>query len=117
MDLVRVETRNWLTEQDPGGWVVPHDDPFVWWTVTRVHALFVAPRLVVDEYDELLGRTVQRVRRPFELKARLVDLDGSQWELGDRERVLLHQRPGPRWWWLRDVSGEDLARMEQYRVG
>ncbi|MEV5554974.1 hypothetical protein AB0L44_15100 [Nonomuraea wenchangensis] len=116
MELLPVRLHNWPHDRGAGGWLIPHDDPLVWWVVTKVHARYVAPREEVAEYDALLGMVVPQMKRLMTLRAYLVDLDGRATGLNARERVLLHQRPErPAWWFLREVSAEDLGRMERFR--
>lgn len=113
---MRVNLLNWPADRGAGGWLIPHDNPLVWWVVTKVHARYEAPRVVVDEFDPLLGMVVPRVKRMHRLRAYLLDLDGLASGLDVRERVLLHQRPErAAWWFLREVAGEELERMEQFR--
>ncbi|MEU4231130.1 hypothetical protein AB0F17_43135 [Nonomuraea sp. NPDC026600] len=118
MELLRVDLLNWPADRGSGGWVVPYDDPLVWWVVTAVHARYEAPRVVVDEYDALIGMVVPKVKRMNTLRAYLLDLDGTNTGLDVRERVLLHQR-GERaaWWFLREVTAKELEEMERYRKG
>lgn len=114
-DLQRVELRNWPADRGPGGWVAPYGE-LLYWVVERVHDVYEAPPRTVTEMNPLLGE-VERLVQPWPLRAYLVDL-ASEWEsLPPRRRVLLHQRPGPRWWYLRTPSEQDLARVTKYRVG
>jgi hypothetical protein len=48
------------------------------------------------------------------MKACLVDLSGGR-TLPDPPRVLLHQVPPVGWWYLKDATPDDLARIEQHR--
>lgn len=86
--------------------------------VTRVHARYVAPRRTVRRYEPIVDQKIDVVVQPFALRAYLVDLDADfppEWELEPMQRVLLHQRPPGSWWYLRLVSEDELAEMEQYR--
>lgn len=115
-ERLRVTLENWVDDHSPGGWVVPHDaDTIVWWVVTRVYARYEAPRRTVRRFDPVFGEEVEVVVQRFRLRAYLVDLD-AEWGLEPMKRVLLHQRPPEYWWHLRQVTDEELAEMEQYRL-
>jgi hypothetical protein len=81
-----------------GGWLAPYGDPLNQWTVTAIHARYVAPR----------------ASRRFRMEACLVDLAGDR-TLPDLTRVLLHQVPPVGWWMLKIPTPADLSRIEQYR--
>jgi hypothetical protein len=112
----RVTIGNWPQDLGAGGWVYPYGHPFAHWVVTAVHARYLAPRLLVEEYDPVLGEVVRRVKRFVPLSAYLVDLDGSGDRLASFERVLLHQVPPVGWWYLKDPEEEHLQRMQEYKV-
>jgi len=95
---VRVELRSWPQVGDIGGHLAPHGEPLNQWTVTAVHARYVVPR----------------TDRRFRMEACLVDLAGDR-TLPDLTRVLLHQVPPVGWWYIKDPTPADLARIEQYR--
>jgi hypothetical protein len=95
----RVELRAWPQDGTVGGQVAPYGDPVNEWTITLVHARYVAPR----------------TGRRFQMKAYLVDLVGGR-TLPDLTRVLLHQVPPVGWWMLKTPTPDDLDRIEQYRV-
>lgn len=107
-----MKLQNWPYEPGPGGWVVPHDDPIVHWTVARVHARYVAPEIGFDERDEHGRRLTPRP----ELHAYHVDLTGDGWDLRDHGNVLLYQEGRGKWWWIKTADEEHLARIERYRV-
>ncbi|MFG1977077.1 hypothetical protein ACGFJC_47760 [Nonomuraea fuscirosea] len=116
----RVQIDNWPSDRGPGGWVVPYGHPtIVWWVVTRVHARYVAPPRRQLRWDAVLREEVEVVTQRFPLRAYLVDLETAalppELALEPLERVLLHQRPPEYWWWLRHVTEQELAGMEQYR--
>lgn len=96
-----------------GGWVEPLGEQVDRWTITAVHARYVAPA-VTRPYVDGWGRESATVVRP-ELRAYLVDLAG-RYALPDMAGVLIYQTP-KRWWMLREADPETLQRYEQYRVG
>ncbi|MET9339260.1 hypothetical protein [Nonomuraea sp. NPDC003804] len=111
METTRVELQNWPHDRGPGGWVVPEGQLMARWVVSRVHARYTAPEVPAGAIDER-GRPV---RRRFEMRAYLVDLDGEKYGLPDYLNVLVHQVPPVGWWYVKAVDGDYLERIERYR--
>ncbi|WP_219511687.1 hypothetical protein [Nonomuraea ceibae] len=111
METTRVELHGWPHNHGPGGWVAPHGDPVSRWHVTRVYARYVAPEIKPGQRRPD-GRPL---KRRFEMRAYLVDLDGQPMELPDYERVLVHQVPPVGWWMIKPVDDDYLEGIEKYR--
>lgn len=113
MESTRVRLHNWPhNPSEPGGWVMPEGDPLSRWVVTHVHARYVAPRIGFDEK----GESGRRLPPRPELHAYVVDLSGEEWGLPDYERVVLHQKPPTRAWFIKPAEDDYLERIEKYRV-
>ncbi|MFI6594972.1 hypothetical protein ACIBHX_01920 [Nonomuraea sp. NPDC050536] len=106
MEKRRVTLHNWFNGPDePGGRVFPHGDPLDYWTVTKMHARYLAPAV----------RPGPAPRR-FDLRAYVVDLDGSEaLHLPDLQEILLYQEPGG-WWFLKQADEKYLKGIEQFRL-
>ncbi|MFI6496885.1 hypothetical protein [Nonomuraea typhae] len=112
MTSIHVFLQEWPADQGPGGRVVPVEDPLKYWVVTRVWATYEAPDGIHRGQDPW-GRPIE----PEILRAYLVDLDGShELDLAGMERVLLHRIPRHPHWWIKEVDGAYLARIEAYKV-
>lgn len=90
----------------------PYGDPINAWVVTKIHAQYLAP----DTRDRGLDPWGKPIRR-WEYSAYLVDLDGREATgLPDLVRVLLHQVPPVKWWYIKQVDDAYLEKIEKYRV-
>lgn len=109
----RVTWHAWIDVNEAGGRLHPLDEPLDFWRVTKIHAQYLVPGVRAGSVDEQ-GRELSR---RTELRAYLVDLDGSEaLNLPTLDRVLLYQTPPVGWWWIKQVDGAYLEAREPYRV-